>query len=148
MGLLMMLLAAQAATPQPVMPGWLAGCWQSVEGERWTEECWTSARGGIMLGSGRSGSGDVVHEWEVMQIERIGSDDPAAPRMTFSAAPKAQQRTTFDWVPDAQPGVTFVNRSHDYPQRVRYWREGRELVAEVALADGSKARRWRYSPSR
>jgi hypothetical protein len=42
--------------------------------------------------------------------------------------------------------VTFLNAEHDFPQRVRYWREGRELVAEISLKDGTKAQRWRYVP--
>jgi hypothetical protein len=40
--------------------------------------------------------------------------------------------------------VTFVNAVHDYPQRIRYWREGEEMFAEISLADGSKPVRWRY----
>jgi hypothetical protein len=52
----------------------------------------------------------------------------------------------FVWVRDSkEPGITFVNAAHDYPQRIRYWRDGRDLMAEVSLADGSKAQRWRYA---
>jgi len=40
----------------------------------------------------------------------------------------------------------FENRDHDYPQRIRYWREGEVLMAEISLADGSKPMRWRYLP--
>ena len=65
-------------------------------------------------------------------------------KLTFYGMPQAQGRTAFELAQDGQPGLTFYNVEHDYPQRIRYWREGEELVAEVALADGSKARRWRY----
>jgi hypothetical protein len=41
-----------------------------------------------------------------------------------------------------------MNAQHDYPQRIRYWRDGKYLIAETALADGSKAQRWRYSRKR
>ena len=86
----------------------------------------------------------MVRDWEVMQIMASDSDHPAIPRATFYGAPKGEGRTPFQLVSDGLPGLTFMNAEHDCPQRIRYWREGEELVAEVALKDGSKARRWRY----
>jgi hypothetical protein len=133
-------------TPQPVLPVWLAGCWEQESGNDWAEECWNDPRAGIMMGSGRSGSGEQLKDWEVMQIEVVGTHDPAIPRMTFDAAPRGEGRTPFEWVPTPEKGVTFVNEGHDYPQRIRYWREGRDLIAEVSLKDGSNAKRWRYHP--
>jgi len=141
---LMFAAAVVAEVSASPMPAWMAGCWQQTSGESWTEECWTTARGGMMLGSGRSGRGDMVKDWEVMQIVANDTDDPAVPRAIFYGAPKGVGRTPFQLVQDGQPGVTFVNSEHDYPQRIRYWREGEELIAEVALKDGSKAMRWRY----
>ena len=143
-------LAFIAAEPrQLALPGWMAGCWEEKAGDGWTEECWTSPRGGIMLGSGRSGTGGVLRSWEVMQIEMIETDDPVIDPLTFYGAPEGKNRTAFSWVRDStEPGVTFVNTAHDYPQRIRYWRDGQYLMAETSLADGSKARRWRYSPKR
>ena len=135
-----------AAADGPVLPSWMAGCWERTSGEKWTEECWTAPRAGIMLGSGRSGSGEKLGEWEVMQIERIDTDDPAIAQMTFYGAPRGQNRTPFAWIAGEGQGVTFINESHDYPQRIRYWREGKELVAEIAMKDGSKAVSWRYKP--
>jgi hypothetical protein len=143
-----LILTALLANPaaQPALPLWLAGCWEQASGERWTEECWNDPRAGIMMGNGRSGLGEQLESWEVMQIEIVDTDDPAIPKMTFHGAPGGQSRTSFTWVPGLQKGITFVNASHDYPQRIRYWREGRDLVAEVSLMDGSNARRWRYHP--
>jgi uncharacterized protein DUF6265 len=139
-------LAMVAAEVQPpALPEWMAGCWEQRSGDRWTEECWSSPRGAMMIGYSRSGQGGSISEWEVMQIIHAETDDPAIPWMTFSAAPSGQNRTTFDWAPAKEPGVTFVNLNHDYPQRIRYWREGAHLMAEISLANGSKPRRWRYS---
>ena len=42
--------------------------------------------------------------------------------------------------------VEFANPAHDYPQRIRYWRQGKLLMAEVSKMDGSKALRWNYRP--
>ena len=91
-------------------------------------------RGEIMLGAGRAGRGDTLGEWEATQIGR-GEDG----MLTFWASSKGAARTAFPLQAQSPGSVTFLNREHDYPQRVRYWREGELLKAEIALADGSKA---------
>ena len=144
----LILAAVLAGDARPVaLPDWMAGCWEHRSQDRWTEECWTVPRGGIMLGSGRSGTGGVLDSWEVMQIELVETDDPVIDPLTFYGAPKGQNRTAFSWDRSSKaPGITFVNAGHDYPQRIRYWRDGKDLMAEVSLAEGSKAQRWRYAP--
>ena len=98
-----------------------------------------------MRGQSLTRAAGKIVEQETMRIVHEETDDPAIPWMTFRAMPKGAEETVFQWAPSQLPGLTFVNASHDYPQRIRYWREGKELLAEIALADGSKARRWRYS---
>jgi hypothetical protein len=143
----MMFVVALAAEAQgPSLPSWMAGCWESRSESVWVEECWTGPRAGIMLGSGRSGKGEQLFNWEVMQIEKTPTDDPAGSKLTFYGAPSGKVRTPFHWVASSEKDVTFLNAEHDFPQRVRYWREGRELVAEISLKDGTKAQRWRYVP--
>ena len=99
-----------------------------------------------MIGYGRSTTGGVLDSWEVMQIEIVETDDPAIDPLTFYGAPAGQNRTAFSWRRGSGPGITFLNAGHDYPQRIHYRREGRDLIAEVSLSDGSRARRWRYAP--
>ena len=142
----LMLLARAAEAQGPGLPSWMAGCWETHSEGVWVEECWTGPRGGIMLGSGRSGKGEQLINWEVMQIVRTPTDDPARPKVTFYGAPSNKDRTPFHWVASSSRDVTFLNAEHDFPQRIRYWREGRDLVAEISLKDGTKAQRWRYAP--
>lgn len=130
--------------PQPALPGWMAGCWEMRDGERWAEECWTIPRGGMMLGSGRAGTGDRVASWETMRIALAEPDSGGAIPMAFVAAPGGTGWTTFGWSPADEDGVTFHNASNDYPQRVRYWREGEQLKAETSLLDGSQAMQWAF----
>ena len=145
----MSLLAAfLIAASDPQLPDWMAGCWEMQSQERWTEECWSSPRGGMMIGYSRGGSGGVLTEWEMMQIVHEETDDPAAVKLAFWASPGGRTRTMFAWVPDSLPGITFFNVENDYPQRIRYWSEGDDLMAEIALADGSKPRAWRYARKR
>jgi hypothetical protein len=144
----MLALAVPAGAQAQELPGWMAGCWQMRDGERWSDECWMTARGGVMLGTGRSGSADGLGGWEAMQItlEPAEVREKAAPTMTFWASPNGSGRTPFVWMPSELPGVTFVNLANDYPQRVRYWRDGDLLMAEIAMADGSEAVRYTFAP--
>ena len=137
------LVEMSAAVPN--LPEWMAGCWETQSGQRVTVECWSRPEGPVMRGESVSAIGGKTAEHERMEIVHAETDDPAIPWMTFWATPSNGARTRFDWVASLEPGLTFVNASHDYPQRIRYWREGKYLMAEIALADGSKARRWRYS---
>ena len=122
------------------MPAWMSGCWQARDGERWSEECWTIPRGGQMLGSGRTGDAAGVRSFEFMRIERDGLG------LAFRASPGGDGWTSFASAEDAGEGVTFLNPDHDYPQRVRYWREGGELKAEISLLDGGNAMQFAFRP--
>ena len=135
----LLILAQAAATAMP-MPDFLSGCWeQRGEAGRWTEECWTDARGGLMIGSGRTGKGDSVGHWEWMRIER-GADGS----LTFYGSPKGAPAVGFKATQADATSIIFVNAAHDYPQRVRYVVTANGLDAEVSLADGSKPNRWSY----
>jgi hypothetical protein len=99
----------------------------------------------MMLGSSRTGLGDAVEEWETLRIERNAGIEPGPiPRLGYFASPWGRNATLFAGSSGPGRGVTFTNVANDYPQRIRYWREGAAMVAEVAMADGSRARRWRF----
>ena len=133
----LLLLAETAALP---MPAFLSGCWeQKAAEERWTEECWTDTRGDLMLGAGRDGKASAIRHWEWMRIERGADGIP-----TFYGSPKGAPAVGFRAIEADANSITFVNASHDYPQRVRYVVTDTGLDAEISLADGSKPSRWSY----
>ena len=135
----LLIFAEAAAAPAP-MPAFLTGCWeQRTEAGRWTEECWTDTRGGLMIGSGRSGHEQTVRDWEWMRIERGGDG-----ALTFYGSPKGAPPVGFKAIEADDKSITFVNAAHDYPQRVRYVRTETGIDAEVSLADGSSPNRWSY----
>ncbi|MGZ8351132.1 MAG: DUF6265 family protein, partial [Allosphingosinicella sp.] len=74
LGMALMAAAAVAAVAQPAATaddlGWLSGRWESVDGERWTEEVWSAPRGGLLIGYSRSGSGAALREFEFLRIAR------------------------------------------------------------------------------
>jgi hypothetical protein len=138
--LLIALLAAAPPSAQDSSFGWMAGDWREDVAGRWTTEHWQIQPDGTMTGTGSSGHAQIVKESEAMTISRDGGV------AVFTALPKdAQAPTPFRETAHGPQDVTFVNATHDYPQRIRYWREGDALLAEISLADGSQPMRWRYT---
>ena len=138
--LAILLVASAAAAENAPMPSFLAGCWEerSLDG-KWTEECWTEPSGGLMIGSGRTGRGDQIRNWEWMRIER--SQDGS---LTFYASPNGAPPVGFKATESDANSVTFANPAHDYPQRLRYSRRADGVDAETSLADGSNPASWSY----
>lgn len=132
--------AAPKPNPPP-MPGWMAGAWIETTADRWAEEYWTGPRGGLMIGAGRSGKGDVLRSWEATRITTIANGG-----LIFWGSPQGAPPVAFAMVSMTASEIIFANAKHDYPQRIRYWREGAGLNVEISLIDGSKPMRWRYRP--
>ena len=122
-------------------PRWLAGAWSNADGERWTEEFWTHPRGGIMIGASREGEDDKLRSWESIRILRRANGT-----LAYVPMPNGGPPVEFAMVRQGDRSIEFANPAHDFPQRIRYWREGDTLHAEIAMIDGSRAVRWTYSP--
>lgn len=140
----MLALSAPAAAQtlaNPVLPDWLAGTWMMEDGAEWADEVWTDPRGGIMLGLARTGFGPQLRSWEVTQIRR--KDDG---RISFFAQPHGKSPVEFPLVLISSDAIEFANPANEYPQRIRYWRQGKLLMAEISRLDGSDAIRWNYRP--
>jgi Domain of unknown function (DUF6265) len=132
------LLAATVAVTSPALPDFLTGCWNLVDGDHWTQECWMEPRAGLMLGASREGPGDSLKSWEQLRIE--AADDA----LTLFAAPGGRAALAFKARSRSATAVEFVNASHDYPQRIRYELKDGRLEAEISLIDGSKPVKWTY----
>lgn len=123
------------------LPGWMTGAWASQDGDKWSDEFWTPPRGGIMIGAARIGRGDRLIIWE---STHIAHDD--AGQLAFWAMPRGAPASKFPMVKAGEREIVFANAAHDYPQKIRYWREGAALKAEISLMDGSKAYQFSYQP--
>lgn len=126
---------------RPQLPGWMAGTWMMEDGANWSDEVWTDPRGGMMLGLSRSGFGPQLQNWEITQI-RFKNDGS----VSFFAQPQGKAAVEFPLVLISEEAIEFANPAHDYPQRIRYWRQGKLLMAEISRIDGSDAMRWNYRP--
>lgn len=139
---LALLLMGQAAPPARVDDlAWLSGRWETAgEGGRWTEEMWSAPRGGLMLGASRSGEGGAVREFEFLRLQ-AGEDGI----LTYLAQPGGRAPAVpFRLARSDAASATFENPTHDFPQRIRYQRDGETLTATISAIDGSNAMSWSY----
>lgn len=119
---------------------WLAGTWVADEAEgRWTEERWSTPRGGVMLGTSLAGQGREAGWFEYMRIAA-----EADGRLAFHASPGGAPASAFPLVHSGKREAVFENVAHDYPTRIEYRREGNMLNATISGAEGAKPRSWRF----
>ena len=135
------LVSAPLVAQEPAFPSWMAGAWTLSDGERWTEEFWTHPRGGLMIGASREGQGETLRSWEAIRIVRKPDGT-----LAYIPMPNGGPPIEFALVREDARSIEFANPAHDFPQRIRYWREGETLHAEIALIDGSRAVSWSYAP--
>jgi hypothetical protein len=118
---------------------WLEGEWCTRPAQgRQTCEHWGPMRGGTMLGTSQTVRDGKTRDYEFMRIELV---DGVA---VFHGSPRGAPAVPFREAARSARNIVFANPGHDYPQRIRYWREAMQLYAEIALADGSKPMRWVY----
>lgn len=118
---------------------WLAGTWtcESAPGEV-IEECWGSARGGSMLGVGRTlridAAGERVVGFEYLRLES------RADAVVYVAQPGGRAPgTEFRLVEQVGNAWSFENPAHDFPRRIRYQREGDvRFTATLSGSEGGK----------
>lgn len=136
-----LLIAATPGHAQESPLDWLVGRWCGTnESGRQSCETWQPMLGEVMRGQSVTRQPGKVTVEEAMRITRKGG------QLIFHAEPPGQAATDF-FAPGRGAGyqsVTFTNAAHDYPQRIRYWRDGTLLMAEVSLLDGSRPQRWKF----
>ena len=132
------LLTAQAA-PRTAMDdlGWMSGQWRTQDGA--TEEAWTAPRGGMMLGIGRTVRDNIAREYEFLRLQAGADGVPV-----YWASPNGVAPVGFRLTEAGPSSATFDNPAHDYPQRIRYRRDGDALVATISAIDDSHATSWTY----
>ncbi|MEM9170081.1 MAG: DUF6265 family protein [Pseudomonadota bacterium] len=129
-------LALLAATPAGADElDWLVGCWETPSGG--AREVWAKGGDGLYFGYAVQLRDGSVGFFEQLRIEKVETV------WRYAAYPRGVGPTVFDGAagPD---GFDVVNPAHDFPQRIRYARDGAALNAEISLASGEKPRRWRY----
>lgn len=112
---------------------WLAGDWCNGG----SEEHWLAERGGLLLGLNRSG-GDKVF-FEFLRIDFVDG------KARYHAQPGGRPAVLFAEFERSPQAIGFANPQHDFPRRIRYWREGERLHAAVDDGDGGGVQRYQWS---
>jgi hypothetical protein len=109
---------------------WLSGHWCGHQGDDRVEEMWMPPGGNALLGMGRTLGKSGMQSFEYMRIEEHDG------KLRFVAQPGGAPPTAFVLGTHEAQSATFHNRDNDFPQSVRYWRDGAALRAEISGPDG------------
>ncbi len=91
-----------------------------------------------MVGTSVTRSGDAT----VFEYLRIVS---SAARVVFYAQPNGVSPAVAFELAHSEPNIVmFENAQHDFPQRIRYQRDGRMLTARISTIDGRAERTWDF----
>jgi hypothetical protein len=141
-GIALAALLCPALAAADGLPGWLAGHWVLDE-DRYVEEVWLAPRDGLMLGMSRTTGGGKKPFFEFVRIEKRDAG------IFYVAQPGGRTPPTeFRLVSSSATELVFENPLHDFPQRVRYRRDGGDAV--VASIEGKqdgeeRVETWRYA---
>ena len=128
-------LAPPAPSTDVSTLSWLSGRWAGTRDGTESEELWTDARGGTLLGVHRDVRDGKTVGFEFFRIE-------AAPGgLTYFASPQGRPATPFRAVEATKRRAVFENKEHDFPTRVLYWLgEDGKLHARIeGVLDGRPA---------
>ncbi len=118
--------------------GWLEGCWITRSGA--TREVWAQAGEAHLFGFNTVLKDGRVSFFEQLRIEKTGT------AWSFFAYPRGKGPTVFPASAMGANTVTFRNDKHDFPQVIRYRRNGAGLTVEISHASGTDTRRWDFVP--
>lgn len=127
-------LAGALSTPAVAADlDFLTGHWRSAPGDRVTEEIWSDGAGGLFLGVNRT---LVEGRAQAFEFLRIAYDD--AGEGQYCAQPNGGPATCFRLMATGEGFAVFENAEHDFPQRIRYTREGETLTATISDMSGEQ----------
>ena len=124
-----MLLASESAQHEL---DWLVGCWQTPDGK--AQEVWVLDGDDVLAGFAVTIRDDKVSFYEVLTIRR---DENGL--LIYTAHPSGQTTTSFIGMEFTDTHALFVKADHDYPQAIRYTRDGHSLLANISMLDGSRS---------
>src|SRR5262245_50791086 len=133
---LVLLIAAplHAADAPPVRVadfGFMAGCWQIADAQMTQEESWSRPAGGTMMGTARVLAGGKVVFSEYVEV----AEKPTGLVMTVALG-IGKPGVSFTRIAAGPDEVVFENLAHDFPQRIRYRKQGDGAV--LARVEGTE----------
>ena len=107
------------------------------------EEYWTVPKGNSMVGIHRDTGKGRTLLFEFLRIEQQGD------QIVYLSMPNGRSPATpFPLKEVSGTRVVFENPSHDFPQRIIYWKDGNDLRARIEGTQNGKTggEEWRWSP--
>ena len=122
----------------------MAGSWTGVDRRGVAmEEHWTAPKGNSMIGIHRDAGKGRTLLFEFLRIEQQGD------QIVYLSMPNGRSPATpFPLKEVSGTRVVFENPTHDFPQRIIYWKEGNDLRARIEGTLNGKAGsdEWRWGP--
>lgn len=117
---------------------WLHGDWLQApsegESEPVIEESWGTPAAGMMLGTSRTFiEGASEGQFEFLRLCCDGRE------VWLHPSPGGQQADPFRLKSYGATEAVFENLKHDFPQVIRYWRDGEGLNASIGTAESPEA---------
>ena len=101
---------------------WMSGCWGgTVDGVEMIE-CWTTPKGGMLLGMHKDIFPSGKSFFEFLRVSASGDT------VIYWGSPKGIPPTPFKLVEHGAKRAVFANPTHDFPQRILYWMDEPEIL--------------------
>ncbi|MCI5045255.1 MAG: DUF6265 family protein [Aquisalinus sp.] len=127
-------LVASSSGPSPDF-SWMKGCWQADEGR--TKEVWSEEFGGVRFGYAVTlNEEDKAGFYEQMVIHEVEQGWAFTALTRANGVPVTFPLTNADTTRTDNAEATFENPNHDFPQKIRYYRVGVQLHADVTDLSG------------
>jgi len=133
----------QAQKPALSDLAWLAGSWTGMSQGIEMEEHWTAPKGNSMVGLHRDVGKGRTLLFEFLRIEQQGD------QIVYLSMPNGRSPATpFPLKEVSGTRVVFENQTHDFPQRIIYWKDGNDLRARIEGSQNGKTagEEWRWQP--
>lgn len=133
--LMLVATLATARVQEPIIDqlSWLAGCWESAGAGPHVDEQWMTPGGGMMLGMSRTVKAGAAIQFEQMRIRETDG------KLVFTSKPSGQEEASFTSIEVTASRVVFENKTHDFPQRIIYRRNGDDTIeARIEGEQGGK----------
>jgi hypothetical protein len=121
----------------------MSGTWErKAEGRQTVSESWLGpGNGGLMVAVNLTTWPDGRKSFEFLRI----AETPEG--ISYFASPGGRPPVEFRLKLSGERRVVFENATHDFPQRILYWREGEQLVARIegTIKGRERSEEWRFS---
>ena len=123
---------------------WMGGTWVHEDARQRVTEGWIGPGNGTMLGTNLTARNDGRALFEFMRM----AETPEG--VSYYASPGGRAAVEFRAREVGEARVVFENATHDFPQRVIYWKEGELLAARIegTIRGKERSEEWRFKPAR